>query len=387
MSKPRYAEFPQSEFEQRYARARVLMEEQNIDALLITERLNYMYFTGHRSEQTPIDKLRPYVFVLPREGDGILITMEFELEQIRDTTWIQHVHVAGLKDRVEPIVTVLKKLGLERGRIGAELGTEQYLGINYNEFMSVQQQLPEAKFVDAAPLLLNLRIVKSPAEVEYIRTAGQILSSAMADTFANIRAGMSERDVMRVLRTAIAERGGERVTFMWVVSSQDGMIAPPTERKLQVGDLLVLDSGVEYMGYASDVSRTAFVGEPPDHVAEFYNFQTRLTRHAVDHLRAGFTPTDMLKATQEMCAERGLSAGVSGRIGHGVGLASTENPSLAMDEPIVFEPGMVFACNPNFFYKDYGWINNEDNWLVLPDGPPELLSKPLGPDQLPIISS
>lgn len=385
MSQPRYAEFPKSEFEERYARARSLMEEQNLDALLITERLNYIYFTGHRSEQTPIDKLRPYVFILPREGEGVLITMEFEREQIKDTTWIENVHPAGLKDRVEPIVTVLKKLKLDRGRIGAELGTEQYLGINYNEFTAVQKALPDAQFVDAAPLILELRLVKSPAEVAYIRTAGQILSKAMAETFENVKSGMTERDVMRVLRTLIAEGGGERVTFMWVVSSQDGMIAPPTNRKIVPGDLIVLDAGVEYMGYASDVSRTAFVGEPPAHVAEFYTWQTQLTRHAVDHLRAGLTPTDVVKAAQAMCEERGLSAGVSGRIGHGVGLASTENPSLALGEPIVFEPGMVFACNPNFFYKDYGWMNNEDDWLVRPDGPPELLSEPIGPEELPII--
>lgn len=382
---PRYADFPRQEFEQRYARARKLMDEQALDALLITHEHNYFYFSGHRSQQNIIDKIRPYIFLLPRQGEPTLITMPFEVQQVRDTTWVENIRTAGLDERTGPIVRALKESGLERARIGMELGREQYLGISYSEFGEIQAALPNARFLDASAILLKLRATKSPREIELIRKAGQIMSEAMAETFADTRSGMTELEVMRILRRSIAEKGGENVTFMWVVTSQDGMIANPTARRLEPGNLLVLDAGVEYRGYASDVSRSAVVGEPSKELDEFYTWMSGLVRISVDQLRAGSTPREVLAACRAECAARGLTAAISGRIGHGVGLESTEYPSLVAHEDVVFEPGMVFACNPNFFYEDYGWLNNEDNWAVTEKGGPELLSAPRGPDRLTII--
>lgn len=72
---PEYADFAREEFEVRYARTRSLMAEQDIDALFVTERLNYQYFTGHRSEQCAVDKIRSYMFILPKDAEPTLITM------------------------------------------------------------------------------------------------------------------------------------------------------------------------------------------------------------------------------------------------------------------------------------------------------------------------
>ena len=83
---PEYPDFPKEEFENRYARTRALMSEQNLDALFITEKLNYAYFSGHRSCQNPIDKIRSYMFILPKDDDPVLITMPFEVMQVEQTT-------------------------------------------------------------------------------------------------------------------------------------------------------------------------------------------------------------------------------------------------------------------------------------------------------------
>jgi Xaa-Pro aminopeptidase len=384
---PAYPDFPAEEYEQRFARARGLMEEANLDGLLITDELNYVYFTGHRSQQNPIDKIRPYVYVLPRERDGVLITMPFETEQVRNTTWVDDVRLAGLTNRADEIAAVLKDMGLANGRIGAELGSHQYLGISYNEFSEVQQELPNAEFADAAQVLLRLRAVKSPLEVEYLRRAAEIVATAQADTFAYISAGITELEVMRKLRTRLAELGGENVTFMWVVStvnpSLGAMNGIATDRKLKPGDMLSLDCGVEYHGYCSDIARCASVGEPSDEVAGFYIWMMEVRHKCNDLLRAGNTPRDVVTTCREAIAERGLETTGVGRIGHGVGLQSTEFPSLAIDEDIIFQPGMVFACNPNFV-RPFGFVNCEDEWLV-GSGAPALLSAPIAPNEIPVI--
>ena len=78
------------------------------------------------------------------------------------------------------IASILKQKGLANARIGAEMGREQYLGLSFNEFMGLQKELPNATFVDAASLILTLRAVKSPREIQYIRQAAQIVAQAEA---------------------------------------------------------------------------------------------------------------------------------------------------------------------------------------------------------------
>ena len=116
---PNFPDFSKQEYETRYARARELMDKQGLDGLLITEELNYIYFTGHRSQQNPIDKIRPYIFVLPKEGDGAIITMPFEVAQVLETTWVSDVKTAGLMGYTDIVVSLLKEKGLSKGRIGS----------------------------------------------------------------------------------------------------------------------------------------------------------------------------------------------------------------------------------------------------------------------------
>src|SRR3990170_7276142 len=137
-AEPQYPDFPKAEYDTRFQRARELMEVHRLDALLITEEKNYIYFTGHRSQQNPVDKIRPYVFLLPREGEPVVFVMPFEEGHVRLTTWITDVRTYSLLKHNEVIADTLRERGLEQGRIGCELGREQYLELSYNDFMDLQ---------------------------------------------------------------------------------------------------------------------------------------------------------------------------------------------------------------------------------------------------------
>lgn len=385
-------DFEAQEYAQRYERARSVMQEQGLDALLITERTNYIYFTGHRSQQNPIDKIRPYIFILPVDADGAILTADFELEQIRTTTWVDDVRVAPLTGYTDVLAETIKSKGLESARIGAELGRGQYLGMSYLEFNELRKILPHVEFADSGTLLHRLRAVKSSNEVQYMRTAAEITARAIADTYSTVTPDMTERDVMRTLRSRLADHGGENVTFMWIVNSLEGMVAIATDRKLRDGGLLTLDLGIEYRGYCSDIARSASIGDPSETMNDFYTWMLDLRDRCVDRLRVGGTAEDVIATCNEGIAEKGLSILQAGRIGHGVGLESTEFPSLGSgagkawpgDDETTFQPGMVFACNPSFT-RDFGWMNIEDEWLITSDGP-QLLSTPYPQRHLPVIS-
>lgn len=381
-----YADFPQREYAQRWERARQLMRAQGIDALLITEEKNYIYFTGHRSQQNPIDKIRPYLFVLPLSGKPVAIVMPFEEGFVRQATWVEDVRTYGLFKHNEVLVATLTELGLAKARIGAELGREQYLEMSYNDFLDLQRRLPRVRFVDAADLLLNLRVVKSPAEVALCRTACEITARAMERTFPVLKEGMTEREVARVLRTNLMDEGAETVTFLIAVSGTDfrrGKISVATERRLQKGDTLTLDTGIEFKGYCSDITRMAIVGPPSRQQAEMYRTMLEVQRKCFTALRPGNRAEEAMKVCQEELARRNMQTQKVGRIGHGVGLESTEYPSLALGETLVLEPGMILACNPNYV-TEVGFFNSEENLVITPAGS-DVLSKPEARDEAFVI--
>ena len=386
--RPQFPDFPKAEFDQRHARARALMAEHGIDALFITEKLNYGYFSGHRSCQNPIDKIRSYMFILPRDDEPVLITMPFEVMQVEQTTYIDRVKtIGGLTGHPDFIVDTFKSMGLERARIGAELGREQYLGTNYAAMNEIMRGLPQAEFVDAAQLLLDLRVIKSPLEIEYMRKAAQITAESEKEIFEEIHAGMTENEIAVKLRSRLFEKGAEDLTLLCVVSgpSTTGICLLPTDRVIRKGETVGFDVGVSYRGYCCDMARTAAVGAPSQELSEFYEWMMRLRHDCNMQLRPGKSPADVVAICDRYLSERGLKTMGVGRVGHGVGVETTEYPSLAAFEDVVFEKGMVFACNPNFA-NHLGFINAEDNWAVT-DDEPDLLTVPIAEPTIPVVAA
>lgn len=385
---PQHADFTKAEFEQRYAKTRALMADRNLDAMLITERLNYQYYSGHRSEQCAVDKIRPYMVILPKDGEPTLITMPFEVAKVEQTSFIADIRTTGgLMGHPEFITGVLKDVGLSKARIGAELGREQYLGISWLGFQEVKQGLPEAEFVDAADIILAVRNVKSAQEIEYCRRAATISATAQKQTFAQVRAGMTENQAAQLLRQNLIANGAEKLSLLCVVSGANdkGIVLLPTDRVIQKGETLGFDVGVSYKGYWSDLARTASVGEPSGELRDFYAWMMRLRHDCNMQLRAGNKPADVIAVVDKYLAESGLKTMGVGRVGHGVGIETTEYPSLAAFEDVTFEAGNVFACNPNFS-NHLGFINAEDNWAVT-TGEPDLLSAPVAEPDIPVIEA
>ena len=387
---PTFPDFPQDEYESRWNKAREHMARLNLDALWITERLNYEYFSGHRSAQNPIDKIRSYMFVLPKDDAPILITMPFEVAQVAECTWIELERIevmGGLTGHAEFVSDVLCKHGFAKARIGTEMGREQYLGMNYSAFNSVVSSLPDAEFVDAAQVILDTRLIKSPREIAYLRRSARLNAQTQLDILPRIKAGMTENEIAVKLRTRLFEKGAEDLTLLCVVSgpSTGGICLLPTDRVVRKGETLGFDCGVSYRGYCCDMARTASVGEPSEELREFYEWMMKLRHDCNMTLRPGKSPRDLVGVVDGYLAERGLKTMGVGRVGHGVGVETTEYPSLAAFEDLTFRKGMVFACNPNFA-NHLGFLNAEDNWAITGDEP-DLLTDPIAPMQIPVVAA
>ena len=387
MTVPTDADFDQAEYLNRYAKIKSLMAERKLDAIIVSGELNYIYLTGHRSDQNKVDKARPYLVLLPLEGDPIVFTMGFERGHLESATWIREFRTYEFFRHNEAIESTLRELKLANGRIGWELGREQYLGMAVQDFLRLQASMSSAEFVDAADVLLEARSVKSPAEVEYIRQAASATSLALVNAFAQVKIGMTERDVQRLVAEAIAHEAGDGPTDMRVLSGKDHTGSRfnmfPTSRKLEPGDTLTVDTGVRVAGYACDIARTAVVGEPTAEQVKMQEFVYDLNHFCYSFLRPGLPCSEVARQCREELDRLGYEKLSVGRIGHGVGLDCLEYPSLREGEEIEIREGMVFACNPNFPLS-FGYFNTEENLVVTPTGG-QVLATPAATRELTVV--
>lgn len=382
-----YCDFDLAEFSARYRRARKLMRVNGLDALLVTEQSNYIYFTGHRSVQNPIDRVRPFLFLLPLEGDPVVVHAGFEAAQCRLTCVVEDQRAeTRLLSGAQVVEELVREKGLDGARIGCELGPGQVLGLSYTEFDRIRAAFPAAEFTDAAAVLERLRLIKSGAEIECLRKSGQINASVQASMVDFLRPGLTEIEVAGELGQRLYRAGAQDITFLSVISpepGQAGIHPAPCSRRIAQDAVLGFDIGVSYKGYCSDIARSFFIGTPQQEDLDFYSWMMELQYACIDMLRPGNTPRDVVDICNAHLKAAGRSTMAGGRIGHGVGLFTTEYPSLARDEDVVFEPGMVFACNPNFVMPN-GLFNSEDNWVVT-DGAADLLSTPSATRELVVI--
>jgi len=375
MSSLEYKLFPRSEYESRWRRARELMEKDGLDALFITEPLNYHYFSG---ASPSFSYTRCTIIVFPREEKPVIIAHEFVEESTRRETWIEDVSIyRNLTEAPFALIKeVFEELGLTGKKIGAEFGYEQRLGLTYNDFLKLKQELPRANFVDASHIFWKLRMIKSKAEAELLGKACEITSEAYEECFESIKEGMSEEEVGKVFFDAITKREGSR-PWCFINSGPFNyhvVSGGPTNHKLEKGNIIWIDGGCTFGGYGSDFSRIGSIGSPSEKQRKTYETALRLTEMCIDAVKPRIKASEIAKICYFELKKRKLELTFrSGRIGHGIGLMLTEPPHIASYDETTLEPGMAITIEPGFV-TDHGVFQAEQDILITKDGH-EILSK------------
>jgi len=354
-----FHDFPEAEYQQRYQRARALMAEAGLDALLVSEPNNYRYFTGHM----PPTKNRPTVFILPADGPPFILAAPYGAAAARQMSWIQEIMEYKVPLGWEDLRQALVKAGLDGKTVGTE-SHDSFFGaagmtLSYGEYQWLQDEMPDTTFTDASELLWKLRMIKSPLEQEYLARACEITGKAYQRTFREARSGMTERQVSQLLIMTMMEEGADfpaagrpgPCAFLVIDASRPlGQLHAPTSKPLAPGDLLHIDTGAVYKGYCADFARLGTVG--PANPAQEETW--REVRRRLDR-------------TLEM-----ISAG--NRLGdipvhwHGIGLDGVEPPFIGNHDDLLMEPGMVLALEEIISPESGETFHLEENVVVTKDG-------------------
>jgi Xaa-Pro dipeptidase len=373
--------FDETELRDRVERARRQIEEHRLDALLLSDEPNVIYFTGM---ETPsfATRARPLFVLIPADGPPVLFCSRSQSANARAASAIEEiVSFEGFEpEAIAALAEKLRERRLATGRIGCEIGPEQRLGMTFNGFERLRAALPEAELCDGSAAIWGTRAVKSAAEIDLMRRAGEINGSAFAAALEAARAGVSEREVRRVWAATLTDLGADRPGYFAVHSgpgSYRRVSSSATARTLADGDLLWMDGGLVNRGYWSDVTRMIAIGRPTASQRDDYAFAWGVVQELIAGVRPGCTAGDVARRAAELFAAAGLPMGSSSRNGHGLGLELTEPPSIVDGDETVLLPGMTISVETGVARWE-GYFMLEDNFVVGENGA-ELLSVPAPP--------
>ena len=380
--------FPTSEFETRLANAQRLMAAVDIDALLLTTEPDVRYFTGFLTQfwQSPT---RPWFLVVPKDGKPIAVIPGIGAECMAQT-WIDDIRTWSAPqpedDGVSLLASTLREVAREGRRIGLPMGLESHLRMPLADFYSIRSQLGTTEFVDATPLLQRLRVVKSEAEIAKISYICDAVSGAFESLPDLLAVGQTDYEIFQTFKLECLRRGADDVSYLVGGAGQGGysdIISPPSSTPIQLGDLLILDTGCIFDGYFCDFDRNFSFGEPTDEVKCAYDALYQATDAGLAVARPGATCADLYHAMQCVMSASGALGNDVGRLGHGLGMQLTEHPSHTPWDQTVLEPGMVITLEPGMLFAPGRMMVHEEDIVIREDGS-ELLTRRAS-RELPII--
>jgi Xaa-Pro aminopeptidase len=359
--------------ERREQLARRLTDE-GIDALLISSPVNVTYLTGFTGDST--------VLILTRDRFLVVSDPRY-IGQLADECPDLPTHIRPPTQKLpEAIAEVLVRLGCRS--VGFESAA-----VTVAEFELLRSLAPSLSWKAAADRVERLRMVKDASEVAHIRTAIDVAERAFRVFCALLRPDDTEKDLSDALEYYVRRVGGAGTAFPPIVEVGERAAlphAPPTDRRVGSGELLLVDWGATAPLYKSDLTRvldtrktSTFSGAgkgTPTRLEEIYAVVLRAQEQAFAAVKPGVTAGTVDTAARSVIAEAGYGDYFGHGLGHGFGLQIHEPPWLRpnMDTPL--EVGMVFTLEPGIYLPGWGGVRIEDDVVVTPEGGERLTHVP-----------
>ena len=375
--------FTQKEFETRTEKAQKMIHKRKLDAMIFTTEPNVRYFTGFLSQfwRSPT---RPWFVILPAEGKPIAVIPKIGATGMAET-WIEDIFTWSSPqpedDGISLLANTLNTLPRKHGRIGATLGIESHLRMPINNYLLLTSMV-SSDFIDVSLDVHKLRQIKSPAEIAKTREICRITNAGFEKIPTYAKVGMTEREICKQFSIDMMVEGADETPFVIAGSGPDGyyeILMGPTDRVIESGDVLLIDTGAVWDGYFSDFDRNWAFGSASEQTKAAYRATYEATTKGFEAARPGATTTDIYNAMWGVLEANGALGSDIGRLGHGLGMELTERPSHTATDNSVLEPGMVLTLEPGMTYALDKMMLHEENIVITEDGA-EWLTKRAEPE-------
>ena len=377
---------PIVEIEKRISRFQAELAAAGLDGAFILQNADLFYFSG---------TIQSAVLFVPSSGDPILMVQKNH-ERARFESSITHVIAVKNKNRIPQVLDDFKFGKLATAGLEMDvLPTHLYLWF--------QQTIPECRWTDVSGIIRELRMLKSPYEIEQIEKSTAVLHTGLTQIKSVIREGMTELEIDSHL-AMIARREGhmgtlrmrgwnQEMTYAHVLSGDSGaaisllnspqggtgstpaMAQGAGFRRIKKNEPIGIDYGVAINGYVGDQFRTYVIGDLSDPLKRAYACARDILSLLCEKARVGVPCADLYAAAVAKAAEEGLEDFFMGYgegqvrfIGHGIGLEIDEYPVISPHFDAVLEKDMVLALEPKFVFPQMGVVGLEDDYRVTSNG-------------------
>jgi Xaa-Pro aminopeptidase len=345
----------------RLSTAATALAKTGIDALLVTPGPDLRYLTGY--DAVALERLT--CLIVRASGEPVLVAPELEVSAAEASPLGQlGVPIHGWVETDNPYHLVAS---LVPDASGVALSNSMAaLAV-----LNLREAMPAVRQVLAGDILRELRMIKSPAEIDQLRHAGRAIDRVHEQVPELLRPGRTEREVGEDIAEAILAVGHETVDFV-IVASGPNAASPHhdvSDRRLQAGDVVVVDIGGSLpSGYCSDSTRTYAIGHAPSDFLAYYSVLQSAQQRAVDAVRPGVAAEAVDAAARDVISAAGYGDRFIHRTGHGIGLETHEEPYIVQGNAEQLRTGMAFSVEPGIYFKGEHGARIEDIVVVTADG-------------------
>ena len=356
------------EQQQRIDRARQLMAQNGIDAILMIGGTSLVYFTNIHWWNSE----RLFAMILPAKGNPFYVCPAFEEDRAREQiatgpggnnpeirTWQED------ESPYERVAEGLRDHGIASGRLGVE---ERVIFVFSD---GVAKAAPSAHIVSATPVTGGARMIKSQHELDLMRLANQVTLEAYEAAYRSLKEGMTQHDFAEFVSSAHSQlgfQGGAGVQVGEYSALPHGSVKPQVIRE---GTILLIDGGCSVEGYESDISRTFVLGKPADKMKKNFEIVHRAQSAALAAAKPGAQAQSVDAAARKVITDAGYGPNYkyfTHRLGHGIGMDGHEWPYLVRGNTLPLAPNMTFSDEPGIYIRGEFGVRLEDDMHITENG-------------------
>ncbi|MBU0990672.1 MAG: aminopeptidase P family protein, partial [Proteobacteria bacterium] len=311
------------------------------------------------------------------ESSGSLLINETRCLLLTDSRYTLEAKKGALDFEVQTIRQDLVDVfpGLVQGMGTGKLGFEEgYLtwGLHRRLNEKLEALSPRIDLVPLNGVVEEMREVKDTREIKAIGAAADLISEILNEIIANLRPGMTEKEVAWEIGVLARDGGAEALAFPPIVASGPNSALPhavPSDRKLRRKEPVIIDAGVRLNGYCSDITRTIFLEGPGPDFRTIYRTVRQAQSAAIEEIRPLVDSTHIDGVARDVIREAGFGEYFGHGLGHGVGLATHERPRIGPRNPVKLKKGTVITIEPGIYIPGRGGVRLEEMVLIDDNGP------------------